>query len=203
MACLCSSILLREVLQDITHAQTVTRHFVGICRTDALTRSAYLVLTFLGLVGSVQHAVCRHDEMCLLRDVQTRLQLVAALLQCFCLVHEEVGSQHHAIADDVHLTALEDARGDRAQHVLLAFELQRVTGVGTTLEASHYVILRGQHVDHLTFSFVAPLESQQNVNLSFVHCFCVFLVVSFFFTFLFCRVSLDWHVEQIPYIYNV
>ena len=66
MAGLCSSILLGKVLQDITHAQAVARYFVGVCRTDAFTGGAYLVLTLLSLIGCVQHAVCRHNEVRLL-----------------------------------------------------------------------------------------------------------------------------------------
>ena len=85
------------------------------------------------------------------------------------LVHEEVRSEHHAIADNVHLTTLEDTRWNRAQHILLAFELQRVAGIRTTLETGHHIVLGGQHVDHLTFSLIAPLQTQQDINFSFVH----------------------------------
>ena len=198
MTSLGGCIFLGEVLKNVAHAQTVTAHFVSICRTDALAGSAHLVLTFLSLVGSIEHAVSGHNEMSLLRDMQTRLQLMAALFQRLGLFHEEVGSQHHTIADDVHLAPLKDAGGNGAQYILLPLKLKRVTSIRTALKTSHYVILWGQHVDHLSFTFVAPLESQQDVNLSFVHCFFVLLVVSFFCTFFFCRVSFDWHVEQIP-----
>ena len=175
------SILLVEAVQNVTHAQTVTAHLVGIRRTDALTRGANLVLTLCSLIGSVQHTVRGHNQVCLLRDVQTRLQLVAARLQGLCLVHEEVRGKDHTVANDVDLATLENARGHRAQHVLLTLELQRVTSIRTTLETGYHIILRGQHVDHLTFSFIAPLQSQQNVNFSFVHC-CFFL--SFILNFL-------------------
>ena len=51
----------------------------------------------------------RHDEMCFLRDVESRLQLMSATLQVAGLIHEEIGSQHHAITNHIHLTTLEDA----------------------------------------------------------------------------------------------
>ena len=94
---------------------------------------------------------------------------VSALFQCFRLVHEEIGCQNHAVADYVYLVALENARGDAAQHIFLPLELQRVPCVGTTLESGHHVITGSEHVDYLSLSFIAPLQSQQDVNLSFVH----------------------------------
>ena len=72
-------------------------------------------------------------------------------------------------ANHVDLSSLEDAGRDGTQHIFLTVELQRVTSVGTALESCYHIVARGQHVDHLAFSFIAPLESQQNVNLSFVH----------------------------------
>ena len=45
------------------------------------------------------------------------------------------------------------------QHMLYAVELQRVSGIGTTLKACYHVVLRRQHVDHFSFSLVAPLEA--------------------------------------------
>ena len=111
---------------------------------------------------------------------------MAALFQCLGFIHEEIGSQHHTIANDIDLTSLEDTRGDRAQHVLLAFELQRVAGIRTALKTGNNIILRGQHVDHLTFTFIAPLQSQQDINFTLIH--LLFVFVEFFI--LFCRVIL-------------
>jgi len=39
-----------------------------------------------------------------------------------------------------------------------------VTGVRATLEASHGVVARSEHIDYFPFSFVAPLEAEQYVN---------------------------------------
>ena len=110
-----------------------------------------------------------HNQVGLLRDVQTLLQLVTTGLQCLGLFHEQVGSQHHAIADDVYLTALEDTGRNRTQHILLTFELQGVACIGTALKTSYHIILWGQHVNHLSFTFVAPLQTQQDVNFSLIH----------------------------------
>ena len=71
-----------------------------------------------------------------------------------------------------------------------------MAGIGAALEAGYNVILGGQHVDHLSFSFIAPLEPQQDVYFSFVHYLLLFCFVCFFVFF--CLVSLAWHVEQMP-----
>ena len=104
-----SGVLLREVLEDVAHTQTIAADLVGIGGADALAGGAHLILTLLGLVGGIEHTVGGHDEMRLLGDMQTALQLMATLLKGLGLVHEEVGGEHHTIADNVHLTTLEDA----------------------------------------------------------------------------------------------
>ena len=190
MAGLRSGIFLLEVLEDVAHAQARAAHLVGVRGADALARGAHLVLALLCLVGSVEHAVRGHDEMSLLRDVQALAQRVSALLQRLRLVHEQVRGQHHAVADDVHLVALEDARRDAPQHILLALELQRVASIGATLKTRHHIIARGKHVDHLTLAFVAPLKPQQDVHFSFIH-----FSIEFFLFFL---VITPWQVEQMP-----
>ena len=70
MARLAQSILLLEVLEDITNTQTVARYLVGIGRTDTLSRRTHLALTLGSLVGSVEHTMGWHDEMSLARDVK-------------------------------------------------------------------------------------------------------------------------------------
>ena len=110
------------------------------------------------------------------------MQVVATGLKCLGFVHEEVWSKHHTISNNVHLATLEDAGGDGTQHILLAFKFQRVTGIRSSLETGNHIVLRGQHIDHLTFSFVAPLQAQQDINFSFVH---NALFIQFFYS-LFC-----------------
>ena len=83
-----------------------------------------------------------------------------------------------SITDDVHLSTLEDTRGNTAQDIFLPLELQCVTGIWTALETGNHIITRGQHIDHLSFSFIAPLQSEQDVNFTFVHFFMIFYSVS-------------------------
>ena len=146
MSSLVGSILLLEIVEDIAYAETGTAHLICISRTDTLTGSTHLVLTLRSLDSSIEHTMSRHDEMSLLRDEETTLEVVTALLQILSFAHEEVWSQDYAITNDVHLTTLEDTRRDRAEHILLAFELEGMTCVRTTLETSNDIILRGDHI---------------------------------------------------------
>ena len=106
--------------------------------------------------------------------MQTALEVVSALLKILGLLHEEVGSEHYAIADDVNLTSLENARRDAAEYILLALKLESVACIRTALETCDHIILRGEDINNLALTFVAPLQSEQDVNFSFVHIFPCF-----------------------------
>ena len=169
MASLMSGIFLFEVVEDVTHAESIARDLIGIGRTNALTGGAYLVLTLLRLIGCIEQAMGGHDEVGLLGDMQAVLQLMTASLQCLGFLHEQVGSQDDTIAYDIRFVSLENTGGNGAKHIFLTFELQRMTGIRTSLEASHHIILGGEHINDLTFSFIAPLQAQQDINFSLIH----------------------------------
>ena len=129
----------------------------------------------LAAVRGVEHAVRGQNQVGLLRNAELFGQVMAAGSQRFGLLAEKHRVDHHAVADDVGLAALENARRNRAEHVFLAVEFQRVTGIGTALEAGHHLVTRRQHVHNLPFALVTPLQAEDNVN--FFHCirlyFCV------------------------------
>src|SRR5574344_512190 len=104
-------------------------------------------------------------------------------LQCLCLVHKKVGSKNDTIADDINLATLENTRGNAAQNIFLTFEFQCVTCIWATLETCNHIITRGQYIDHFSFSFIAPLQTEQDVNFTFVHFSVFFYFVSFLFSF--------------------
>ena len=181
MTCFGSSILLLEIVEDITYTQTSTANLISIGRANTLTRRTYLILTLLSLVSSIEHTVGRHNQVSLLRNVQTLLQRMTTGLQCLGFLHEEVGSQHYAITNDVYLTTLEDTRRDRAQHILLPLKLQCMTGIGTALKTGNNIVLGSQHVDYLTLSFVAPLQTEQDIYFTLIHCLYLFIIFVFCF----------------------
>ena len=152
-----------EVAEHVAQTQTVARNLVGVGRADALARGADFAGAFGCLVGSVEQAMGGGDEIDFLRNAEDVAQGDAALLKLLGFLTEQHRVEHHAVAYDVNLPMLENARGNGAEHILFALELKGVSGVGASLEAGHSVIARGQYVDHLTFSFVAPLEPEKHV----------------------------------------
>lgn len=150
-------ILLVEVVQQVAHAQTVATHLVGIGRTDALACRPHFGIALGSLISGVEQTVGRHDEMSLLRNVKALLQVVTRGFERFGLSLEEGRVEHHAVTDDIHLVALKNSRRNRAEYILLAFELQRMAGIRATLKTGHHVIARRQYVDDFAFAFVAPL----------------------------------------------
>ena len=82
-------ILSLEIVKYVTNTQSVAAHLVGICRTYALSGGANLVFTFLRLVGCIKYTVCRHNKMCLLRNMEALLQLVPAGFKCHCFIQRD------------------------------------------------------------------------------------------------------------------
>ena len=162
---------------------------VGVGRSDTFTGRTHFVLAFCSLVCTVKDTVRRHDEVCFLRDVQTFFQWMSALLQFFCLSHEQIWSQNHTVPDDIHLSALEYTGRNGTQNVFLSFELQRVSCIRTSLETSHYVVVRCEHIYDLSFTFITPLETQQDIYFT-----CVHLLLCEFFTLplSYCLAFLTW-----------
>ena len=128
---------------------------MGPIGADALARGAHFVLALGSFVGAVEDAVCGQDQVSAGADVQAAFEVVAGSFQFAGLLHEKVGGDDAAVADDVQLALVEDARGDGAEHKLLAIEDDGVTGIGATGEAGYNVVFGGEDINDLTFSFVA------------------------------------------------
>ena len=79
------------------------------------------------------------------------------------LVHQDDGVNHHAVADDIDGTFAENTGGNGVQHESLSVKTEGMSRVGATLEARDHFVIRGQHIDHLAFAFVSPLETENDV----------------------------------------
>ena len=159
MTCLVGSILLCEVVENVAYTQTITTGLVGVSRANAFTRRANLVLALSCFVSCIEQTVGWHDEVCLLRNVETVLQIVTALLQILGLIHKEVGGKHHAVTDNVHFVTLENARWNGTKHILLSLKFERVSCVRTSLETGYNVIAWRQNIHDLTLTLVSPLKT--------------------------------------------
>jgi hypothetical protein len=60
--------------------------------------------------------------------------------------------------------------------------MERVSGIRTALETGYNIIIRGENIHHLTFTLVAPLQTEYHID--FFHsvesvCFCVGKIMLF------------------------
>ena len=153
--------------QQVAHAHAVAADLVRIGGADALSRGTDFGASLRGFVGGIEDAVRRQDQVGLLRDAELLGEVVAAPGEFFGLGAEQHGIQHDAVPDDVGLPALEDSRRNRAEHVFLPAELQRVTGIGTALEAGYDLIAGRKHIHNLSLALVTPLQAEDNIH--FLH----------------------------------
>jgi hypothetical protein len=99
------------------------------------------------------------DKVSLLADKEVLGSVDTLLNEGLDFLTEDTGLNEHTVADKVDFVLVEDTAGNDMQYMLRAVELKGMTRVGATLETSHYIIVRGEHVNNLTLAFVAPLES--------------------------------------------
>ena len=157
-----------EVLEDIAQTHAVACHFVGVGRADAFACGADFSGAFGSFVGCVEQAVCGQDKMSFLRELEGALEVDAALAEGLGFLHEKHGVKHHTVAYKIGFLVLEHARGYGAEHIFLAVEFKGVAGVGPTLKTGYHIVTRSEHIHYFTFSFVAPLEAEQNINFHFL-----------------------------------
>ena len=49
------------------------------------------------------------------------------------------------------------------QYMLDAVKFKGVSSIGTALKTCHHVVVGSEHINYFAFSFVAPLEAQENI----------------------------------------
>jgi hypothetical protein len=51
------------------------------------------------------------------------------------------------------------------KHIAFVVEMERVTRIGTALEAGDNIVAGCKHINNLAFAFVAPLQTENYINL--------------------------------------
>ena len=166
MTCFETLVLLKEIVEDITHTQSHTSSLIRIGRSDSLAGGSHLVLAFGSLIGTVEHTVGGKNKVCTAADVQALRQAVASGLQLVGLLHEEVRCDDAAIAYDVQLILVENTGGNAAEHELFAFKYDGMSGIGATGKTGDHIIARSKIVDDFAFSFVAENDAEQGIDFS-------------------------------------
>ena len=90
-------------------------------------------------------------------------------LQILGLLHEKVWRKYDTVAYYVHLAALEYARRYASQNVFLTLKLKGMACIRTALKACHDIIFRRKHINNLALAFIAPLQTEQDINFAFFH----------------------------------
>jgi len=67
--------------------------------------------------------------------------------------------QHYPIADEVNGLLMKDARRYLMQYDLFVFDVERMTGVGSTLEPGDQIVVGSEIVHYFSLSFIPPLEA--------------------------------------------
>ena len=98
------------------------------------------------------------DDVRAVRDADAR-SVDAALLHGVHLFERDFGIEDDAVADDVRLAVVKDARGQEAQLEFLALDADGVSGIAAALIAHDRIGLLGEVVDDLSLALIAPLRA--------------------------------------------
>ena len=146
--------------KQVADTQTGAGSLVRVGGSNALEGGTDFHVAFLLLVCRIQQLVCGQNEVCFLgnkkivgRGKPHGHQRVDFLLKSYRV-------NHHTITDNIDFLLVENTGWDNVEHMADAVELQRVSGVGTALEAGYHIVFRGHHIHDLAFSFITPLQTK-------------------------------------------
>ena len=145
-------------LDEVADADADAVHLVHRARADAALRRADLPLATCFFGESVHNAVIRQNDVRAVRDADAR-RVDAALLHLVHLFERDFGIEDDAVADDVRLAVVKDARGQETQLELLALDADGVSGIAAALIAHDRIGLLGEVVDDLSLALIAPLRA--------------------------------------------
>jgi len=104
-----------------------------------------------------------HDEMRVVADEKPSLDIDVELFELIDFIHQRDGIDDDAVADDTRNVRMKDAGWDQMKNVLVAADDDGVPGIGTSLVTGNDIDVFTQKVDNLSFAFVAPLGSNDNL----------------------------------------
>ena len=145
-------------LDEVADADADAVHLVHVAGADAALRRADLALAARFLGEPVHEAVVRQDDVGAVRDADAR-DVDAALFHRVHLFERDFGIEDDAVADNVRLAVVEDARGQKAQLELLALDGDGVAGIAAALITHDGIGLFGEVVDDLALALVSPLRT--------------------------------------------
>ena len=96
--------------QDVAHTQAVAGDLVGVGRADTFARGAYFLGTLLALLGCIQQAVSRQNQVGTLSNREPLAYIDAHSLDGVNLFHQNDRIDNYAVANDVLCPLTENTR---------------------------------------------------------------------------------------------
>ena len=165
-------ILFREVRADllaehiaiekVNDTNAAAKCLIVIRRTNTATSRADR--TGLPFTCRIHHLVVRHDQVRLVRDMQTSVDGDTHAFEHGDLVHQCNGVDNYTVTDHTVRSRMQDTRWDQVKHILRAVEHDRVSSICTALIPRNNVGLLREHIDDLAFTFIAPLGANDDAN---------------------------------------
>ena len=147
-------------IQQLTGLNGLFLVLVGIERSDALLGGAVHLVLQAGLLQRVQLPVPRQQQGSPMADHQIlRRDADACGAERLHLLHQIFAVQRHAVAQNVHHAAAENAGGQQVQGKFAHVVDDGVARVAAALIPYHYVILLRQVVHHAALTLVAPVDA--------------------------------------------
>src|SRR5262249_49456504 len=133
---------------------------VLVSRADAAGGGPDLPFASSSLGQQIEVPVVGKDQVRLVADHEPPLDVDSVSGQLIDLGEERLQIDDDAVPDDAGQLAMQNAGGDEAQHEFRAVDVHGVSCVVPALVPCHDIEARGEQIDHLTFSFVAPLRAE-------------------------------------------
>ena len=145
--------------QDVADTQAGTTDLILVGGAYTFKSRADFATTPSFLINSVEGAVRRQDELRLARNVEVGRPINSPIGEFLKLLAKDNWVEDYAIADNIDNVWMKDSGWHLVQYVLDAIESQSMASIGTTLEASYYVVGGGEYIDDFAFALISPLQS--------------------------------------------
>ena len=146
-------------IQQVRCSDAGARRLVGVSRANALAGRADRAVAACLLGENIQRDVVWHDDVRTITDNQPVLYVYALFGQAVYLVEKDIRIDDHSIANHIHSLGPEHTARNDVEAELAILVDDGMSGVVAAGEPRHNVGVTRQHIDYLSFSFVAPLST--------------------------------------------
>ena len=147
-------------MQQIAHTYCFFHVFVGVHGAYSAARRTKLSVSKTILFKAVLRHVERTANHRFVADKQVfRGNFDACVVQTLYFTAKVLQIYYHTVAHHVYLVGAQNARRQKIEHETSLVVYYRVSGVVAALIANDYVLIFRQKVDHTSFTFVTPVDT--------------------------------------------